>query len=142
MSINLYRRLSGRNLSLVIGAMNKKQTPVIAIDGPAASGKGTLARNIAAELGFAHLDTGLLYREVGFIYCENLAWTTPERSLELAVEVAASYPGREWNPEYGFTPVDADVLKNYSEEASIVAAVPEVRKSLNILQKQFAASPP
>lgn len=38
---------------------------VIAIDGPAASGKGTIARRIAAVLGFAHLDTGLLYRAVG-----------------------------------------------------------------------------
>ena len=38
---------------------------VIAVDGPAASGKGTLARRLAAELGYAYLDTGLLYRAVG-----------------------------------------------------------------------------
>ena len=38
---------------------------VIAVDGPAASGKGTLARRIAAELGYAYLDTGLLYRAIG-----------------------------------------------------------------------------
>ena len=41
--------------------------PVIAIDGPAASGKGTLARRIAAELGYAWLDTGLIYRAAGMI---------------------------------------------------------------------------
>ncbi|MGZ0245798.1 MAG: (d)CMP kinase, partial [Alphaproteobacteria bacterium] len=40
---------------------------VIAVDGPAASGKGTLARRLAAELGYAYLDTGLLYRAVGLI---------------------------------------------------------------------------
>ncbi|MEQ1865483.1 MAG: (d)CMP kinase, partial [Micropepsaceae bacterium] len=42
-----------------------KTLPVIAIDGPAASGKGTIARAVAAALGFAHLDTGTLYRVVG-----------------------------------------------------------------------------
>jgi len=41
------------------------QPVVIAVDGPAASGKGTLARRLAAELGYAYLDTGLLYRAVG-----------------------------------------------------------------------------
>src|SRR6202000_1526869 len=39
--------------------------PIIAIDGPSASGKGTIARKLAAHFGFAHLDTGLLYRAVG-----------------------------------------------------------------------------
>jgi cytidylate kinase len=39
--------------------------PIIAIDGPAAAGKGTLARRLAAELGLPYLDTGLLYRAVG-----------------------------------------------------------------------------
>ena len=46
-------------------------THIIAIDGPAASGKGTLARRIADELGYAHMDTGLLYRAVAFKVLEN-----------------------------------------------------------------------
>ena len=44
---------------------------VIAVDGPAASGKGTLARRLAAHYGFAYLDTGELYRKVGFLALEH-----------------------------------------------------------------------
>ena len=47
--------------------------PIIAIDGPAASGKGTIARKIAAALEFAYLDTGLLYRAIGIETAKNPA---------------------------------------------------------------------
>ena len=52
---------------------------VIAVDGPAASGKGTLARRLAAHFGYAHLDTGKLYRAVGLVLLD--AGTDPMRTL-------------------------------------------------------------
>lgn len=93
----------------------------VAIDGPAAAGKGTVARAIAAEFGFAHLDTGLLYRAVG------------RRVLEgVPPEVAAS------------TLRHGDVLRDdlrtpeVSRVSSEVAAVPKVRQALVAFQREFA----
>lgn len=93
----------------------------VAIDGPAAAGKGTVARAIAAEFGFAHLDTGLLYRAVG------------RRVLEgVSPETAAS------------TLRHGDVLRDdlrtpeVSRVASEVAALPEVRQALVAFQREFA----
>ncbi|WP_210526501.1 (d)CMP kinase [Rubellimicrobium arenae] len=93
----------------------------VAIDGPAAAGKGTIARAIARELGFAHLDTGLLYRAVGL------------RELEGLDPVAAA---RELDPEGLEDPRlrQADV----AQAASRVAAIPEVRAALLDFQKGFA----
>ncbi len=93
----------------------------VAIDGPAAAGKGTVARAIAAEFGFAHLDTGLLYRAVG------------RRVLDgVPPEVAAS------------TLRHGDVLRDdlrtpeVSRVSSEVAAVPKVRQALVAFQREFA----
>ena len=93
----------------------------VAIDGPAAAGKGTISRAVAAEFGFAHLDTGLLYRAVG----RRLLDGTP-------AEIAAS------------TLRPADIARDdlrtpeVSEAASQVAAIPEVRAALVSFQKEFA----
>ena len=93
----------------------------VAIDGPAAAGKGTISRAVAAEFGFAHLDTGLLYRAVG----RRLLDGTP-------AEIAAS------------TLRPADIARDdlrtpeVSEAASQVAAIPEVRSALVSFQKEFA----
>ena len=105
---------------------------VIAIDGPAASGKGTLARRLAAHLGFAFLDTGLLYRAVG-----------------LAVLRAGGDPA---DPEAAARAARALELKSLENPAlrdeataaaaSQVAAIPEVRAALLDLQRQFATNPP
>ena len=92
----------------------------VAIDGPAAAGKGTIARAVAAEFGFAHLDTGLLYRAVGR---RVLAGETPL--------VAAA----------GLGPEDlAGDLRcpEIAEEASRVAVIPEVRAALVAYQRAFA----
>lgn len=94
----------------------------IAIDGPAASGKGTIARALAQELGFAHLDTGLLYRAVGALGGDPVA--------------AAR----------GLSPDDLarDDLRTAAagQAASRVAAIPEVRAALVDFQRRFARAEP
>lgn len=93
----------------------------IAIDGPAAAGKGTISKAVAAHLGFAHLDTGLLYRAVG---ARHLAGETPEAAaLALTPEDLARDDLR--------TPAVA-------QAASKVAVVPEVRAALLDFQRAFA----
>ena len=93
----------------------------IAIDGPAASGKGTVSRRLAAEYGFAHLDTGLLYRAVG------------QRMLDGVEPVEAA---RTLVPEA----LEADALRTAEagQAASRVAAIPEVRQALLDFQRAFA----
>lgn len=107
---------------------------IIAIDGPAAAGKGTLSRRIADALGFAHLDTGSLYRAAG-----------------LAVLRAGGDPG---DPGAAATAARAlgpadDILTDpairsepAADAASKVAAVPAVREALLAFQRRFAAEPP
>ncbi len=93
----------------------------VAIDGPAAAGKGTISRAVADRFGFAHLDTGLLYRVVG-------------RKMLDGVEPIA---GAE-----GLTPEDLarDDLRTpeAAQAASKVAVIPEVRAALLDFQKAFA----
>ena len=96
---------------------------VIAIDGPAASGKGTLARRLAAHFGLPHLDTGLLYRAVGWA-----AFRTGREPEELAASLQAADLA---NPE-----LRGDVA---GQQASKVAANPEVRANLLKFQKEFAS---
>jgi CMP/dCMP kinase len=109
---------------------------VVAIDGPAASGKGTLARRVAERLGFDHLDTGALYRAVGL---EVLRAGGDPGSAEAAIGAA-----RALHPER--TPrrlLDPDLRGDaVASAASRVAAVPEVRAALLDFQRDFAARPP
>jgi len=105
---------------------------VIAIDGPAAAGKGTLARRIAGYLGYAYLDTGLIYRAVGL--------KTIERGADPADAEAATAAARELAPEDLKRPdLRADEAAN---AASKVAAIPSVRAALLDFQRRFAAEPP
>jgi cytidylate kinase len=104
----------------------------IAIDGPAASGKGTLAKRIAAHLGLACLDTGLLYRAVGRDVLKA------GRSLE--DETAAAAAARALDPA---TLDDAALrLPDMGDAASVVAKFPAVRAALLDFQRQFAAQEP
>ena len=93
----------------------------VAIDGPAASGKGTISRAVAAHYGFAHLDTGLLYRAVAAKTLEGMAAEDAARSLV-----------RE----------DLERLNlrtpEVAQEASRVAAIPAVRAALVDFQRSFA----
>ena len=105
---------------------------IIAIDGPAASGKGTLAKRLATHFGFHCLDTGLLYRAVARDVARNGfrledAWA--------AVAAARNLDPRELE--------DADLRGNAAgDAASIVARIPEVRAALLAYQRNFARRPP
>jgi cytidylate kinase len=99
---------------------------VIAIDGPSASGKGTLAQRLAAHFKLPHLDTGLLYRAVGWI-----AFKTGRPPEEIAAGLQAA---------------DLEDPELRGDEAgqhgSKVAAIPKVRSNLLKFQKEFASSGP
>ncbi len=105
---------------------------IIAIDGPAASGKGTLAKKLAARYGLRHLDTGSLYRAVAYDVLE--AGGDPA-NVDDAVLAA-----RKLEPSG--IPVDALRTPAVSEAASVVAAIPEVRSAILAFQRDYAAQPP
>jgi CMP/dCMP kinase len=104
---------------------------IIAIDGPAASGKGTLARKLADHLGLPCLDTGLLYRAT------VLALMEQGHDLEDKDAAIAAARG------LALTDFDENALRGpeMAEAASIVAAIPEVRAALMDLQRGFARRP-
>jgi cytidylate kinase len=104
---------------------------IIAIDGPAASGKGTIAKRLAKHYGFKHLDSGLLYRGVG------MAVMVEGRLDDRAAAIAAA---QAYDPAR--FPEDDLKSDEVAKAASIVAAIPEVRAALIALQRNFAASKP
>ena len=95
---------------------------IIAVDGPAASGKGTIARALARHFGFAHLDTGLLYRAVGAKGGDPVQAARSLTPDDLAREDLRSAAA--------------------GQAASRVAAIPEVRAALVDFQRRFAQSEP
>ena len=105
---------------------------IIAIDGPAASGKGTLGKRLAAHYGLRHLDTGLIYRAV--------AKTLIDAGRNPGNVAAAAAAAKALDPSH----FDEVALKAHSigEAASIVSAMPEVRDALFAFQREFAARPP
>jgi CMP/dCMP kinase len=109
---------------------------VIAVDGPAASGKGTLAKKLADRLGYAYLDTGALYRAVGLAVLEMGG--DPAQFSDVAP--AISIIKRNLTPELLANP--ALRTPAVAEAASKVGALPEVRIALLDFQRQFAMNPP
>jgi cytidylate kinase len=107
--------------------------PIIAIDGPSASGKGTIARKLALHYNFAHLDTGLLYRAVGVA----VITAGKDPSDPLAAEQAAL----ALNPAQ-LTDIENLRSDQASTAASKTAAIPAVRTALLKFQKDFCATPP
>ncbi|HXZ45411.1 MAG TPA: (d)CMP kinase [Pseudolabrys sp.] len=105
---------------------------IIAIDGPAASGKGTLGKRLAAHYGLRHLDTGLIYRAVA-----KAVMDAGENPNDVAAATAAA-------KVLDLSRFDEAALKthNIGETASIVSAIPEVRAALLLFQRAFAAQPP
>lgn len=90
----------------------------VAIDGPAAAGKGTIGRALAARFGFAHLDTGLLYRAVGALGGDPVAAARGLTAADLARGDLRSLAA--------------------GQAASVVAVIPEVRAALVDFQRRFA----
>ena len=99
---------------------------IIAIDGPAASGKGTLGKRLAAHYGLRHLDTGLIYRAV--------AKALVDRGQRPGDAVAAVAAAKALDP----ASFDEGVLKTHAigEAASIVSAIPAVRAALLAFQRE------
>jgi cytidylate kinase len=105
---------------------------IIAIDGPAAAGKGTLARRIAEHFGFAYLDTGKIYRATALrVLAAGRDPAEPEAARQAAISIG---PADLEDPRL----LDEDVAR----AASVVAAHPEVRAALLAFQRSFAATPP
>ncbi len=105
---------------------------VIALDGPSAAGKGTLARRLAEHYDLAHLDTGSLYRAVGRRILRD---GRDPKDTKYAAEVAASLqPVDLTDPELR--------SEATSQASSIVAAIPAVRANLLAWQREFAKNPP
>ena len=105
---------------------------IVAIDGPAASGKGTLARRLAAELGLPHLDTGLLYRAVALAMIEEGA--------DLSDAEVAGAAARALDTAH----LDHPRLRERAmgEAASLVSGFQGVRDALIAFQRRFAAQRP
>ena len=105
---------------------------IIALDGPAAAGKGTLAKGLAKRFDLAILDTGLLYRAVG--------WKVLNAGADPADEAAAIHAARS------LTPADLDNpelrMDGAAQAASKVAVISDVRASLLTFQREFAKTPP
>jgi len=109
---------------------------VIAVDGPAASGKGTLARKIAERLGYAYLDTGALYRAVALATLEIAGDPSRIEDVKPAVGIIKRNLTQELLSSHALRRPDV------SEAASKVAALPEVRSELLEFQREFAKNPP
>src|SRR5260370_553999 len=105
---------------------------IIAIDGPAASGKGTLGKRLAHHYGYRHLDTGVIYRAV--------AKALMDAGADLTNETLAVSAALELDPEkFGNPALKTQIV---GDAASVVSAFPKVREVLLNFQRQFAADPP
>ena len=104
-----------------------KLGPVIAVDGPAASGKGTIARALARHFGLPHMDTGMLYRSVAL----NL-W-------RWGGDPAQEFEALRACDDLGFDPADPELRSEpVSKIASLISAYPSVRAALLRRQQDFA----
>ena len=121
--------------------MSASSIPVIAIDGPSASGKGTVAEKIAETLGYHYLDSGALYRIVAFAaYRDNIEWNHADVLGELAKNLDVSFKHGDIFLE-GDRITEAVRSEEMSRGASEVAVHQAVRNALLNLQKSFRKAP-
>lgn len=101
---------------------------VVAIDGPAAAGKGTISKAVATHFGFQHLDTGLLYRAVG------------KKALDLNTDISNEDNVEKLANDLSVEDLNAEGLRNseVAQAASKIAAIPKVRNALVDFQREFA----
>jgi cytidylate kinase len=125
--------------------VQRKAIPVITVDGPSGSGKGTISRMLARELGFHFLDSGALYRLLALAARRRAIALDDEPALaELSAELDISFPAND----------DSDVVMLEGEDvtgeirtedagrgASLVAALPAVREALLERQRNFCVEP-
>ncbi|MBC7506828.1 MAG: (d)CMP kinase [Sandarakinorhabdus sp.] len=125
------RRLHPSRFSAYDAGVSRTPPLIIAVDGPAASGKGTIARALARRYGLPHLDTGKLYRATGLSV--RLAGQAPEDAA------AAAWAAQHLDPELLDDP---DLMSSdNAQAASIVSAHPAVRIALLAVQRAFAVQP-
>jgi cytidylate kinase len=116
-------------------------TPIIAIDGPTASGKGTVAQLVASRLGFHYLDSGALYRIVGFASKKaGIAFSEAQALAKLTLSLQIEFRNdRIFLNQIEVT--DAIRTEEMGLRASSVGAIPEVRDALFQLQRSFLKQP-
>ena len=107
---------------------------IIAVDGSAASGKGTLAKRLALHFDLTHLDTGSLYRALGLHLLRSGVTAENAEENKAAAAVASLDLGLADSPE-----IRTDVVAGM---ASVIAAMPAVRSAFTTLQRDFATDPP
>ena len=121
--------------------MDSSHIPVIAIDGPSASGKGTLAKQVAQQLGFHYLDSGALYRLVALVALRQAATLDDEPTLaRIAAELNVDFSGGGIFLHQKDV-ADAIRAEQVSTAASSIAALPAVRRALLERQRAFRKAP-
>lgn len=119
--------------------------PVICVDGPSGSGKGTLAQRLAGHLGFHLLDSGALYRIVGFAALDQgIAWDDESSVIQIARDLDVSFVTTDLGVRVIYRGRDVTEPARSvrgGEGASAVAAIPSVREALLARQRELAAAP-
>ena len=119
--------------------------PVICVDGPSGSGKGTLAQRLASHLGFHLLDSGALYRIVGFAALDQgIAWDDEPSVTQIARDLDVTFVASDLGVRVIYCGRDVtEPVRSVrgGEGASAVAAIPSVREALLARQRELAVAP-
>ena len=119
--------------------------PIICVDGPSGSGKGTLAQRLASHLGFHLLDSGALYRIVGFAALDQgIGWSDELSVTQIARDLDVSFVTADLGVRVIYCGKDVtEPVRSVrgGEGASAVAAIPTVREALLARQRELATAP-